>query len=290
MSARLPTQVRGASPDQAAGLRSLLNRRALRVLAVSGDPEAGAHAACAAQLAVSLSRAGHPVVLLDACGGALSALGLAAPADLDALIRGELDFGAVAVRGGPDLRVIDARIGLPALIESDAAGADFFSGFLRLSEPAGLLVMALPTIAGPGGRLWLPSFEGGTESLLVSGPGERAITAAYAIVKQAHAGLAAASVGAARAPSFRVLVNGADGEREARAICRQLSDTARRFLGATIGYAGNVPCNGRGQAFGSAAVPLFAEAGRAFARVAAELPGWRLPECMVEAAVTNPTH
>jgi MinD-like ATPase involved in chromosome partitioning or flagellar assembly len=289
MSARLPTQVRGGSADQAAGLRSLLGRRALRVLAVSGDPEAGAHAACAAQLAVSLSRAGHSVVLLDACGGALAALGLSAPADLDVLIRGELDFGAVAVRGGPDLRVLDARIGLPSLIESDAAGPDFFSGFLRLSEPASLLVMALPAIAGPAGRLWLPFFEGGNESLLVSGPGERAITAAYAIVKQAHAGLAAAG-GTAHAPSFRLLVNGAEGEREARALCRQLSDTARRFLGATVGYAGNVPCNARGQAFGSSAVPLFAEAGRSFSRLAAEVPGWRLPECMVEAAATNPTH
>lgn len=288
MSVRPDPHARGAGADQAAGLRSLLNRRSLKLVAVTGDPEAAAHAPCAAQLAVQLARAGNAVVLLDACGGALRALGATPDADLDLLIRGEADFAAVALRVAPGLRALDARVGLPALIESGAAGTDFFSGFLRLAEPAALLVLALPSIVAPDGRLWLPSFDGDAEALLVTAPGERALTAAYAMVKLAHQGTAAGG-GATRAPAFRVLVNGADGERDARAICRQLSDTARRFLGATVGYAGNVPCNARGQAYGAAAAP-HAEATRAFARIAAELPGWRLPECQLETNASIHTH
>ncbi len=273
-----------AGADQAAGLRSLLKRRSLRLLAVLGDHETRAHGACAGQLAAGLARAGHNVLLLDAAGSALDALALRCDGDLSDLLDGGRDFAQVAVRAAGGLRAIAARRGLPALIDADAAGADFFAGFMRLAEPPDLLILCLPPLAGPDGRLWLPLGGAAGESMLVTTPGERALTAAYAAIKQAS------QPGAATMPAFRILVNGADGERDARAICRQLSDTARRFLGVAVGYAGCVPCNARGQAFGTAATAPHAEATRAFARIAGEVPGWRLAECMQDHFTATQTH
>lgn len=273
-----------AGADQAAGLRSLLKRRSLRLLPVLGDCETRAHGACAGQLAVGLARAGHSVMLLDAAGSALDALALRADGDLADLLEGGRDFAQVAVRGAAGLRALAARRGLPALIAADAAGVDFFAGFTRLAEPPDLLILCLPPLSGPDGRLWLPVGGGAGESMLVTAPGERALTAAYAAIKQAS------QPGAGTVPAFRILVNGADGERDARAIGRQLSDTARRFLGVAVGYAGNVPRNARGQVFGSGAAAPHAEATRAFARIAAEVPGWRLAECMHDPSTATQPH
>jgi|GEM_PF-1750199 len=270
----IPALTAQAGVDQAAGLRSLLKRRSVRLLAVLGDCETRAHGACTGQLAVSLARAGHSVLLLDAAGSAMDALALRADGDLADLIDDGGDFARVTVRGADGLRAIAARRGLPELIAAEAAGADFFAALMRVVEPPDLLILCLPPLVTPDGRLWLPLDGAAGESLLVTTPGERALTAAYASIKQA-------CLPATRtAPAFRILVNGADGERDARAICRQLSDTARRFLGGAVGYAGNVPRHARGQLFGSGAAPPHAEAARAFARIAADVPGWRLAECM----------
>ena len=275
-----------AIADQAAGLRSLLKRRALRVLPVFGDHDPAAHGACSAQLALALARAGHKVVLLDASGTALDALSLHADADLLEMIEGRRDFAAVALRAAAGLRVINARAGLPMLIAANAAGSEFFGGFLNLAEPAEILLLNLPALATPAGRLWLPMAGNACESLLVTMPGERALTAAYALIKQAAL---PAAPDALAAPAFRILVNGADGERAARAICRQLSDTARRFLGVAVGYAGNLPCNTRGRGHVGPGAP-HAEAARAFARIAGEAPGWRLAECMHDQSTATQTH
>jgi MinD-like ATPase involved in chromosome partitioning or flagellar assembly len=273
----------GVTGDQAAGLRSLLKRRILRVLPVIGDHNAQGQGACAAQVALGLARCGRNVVLLDAAGGALAAFGQRPQADLISMIHGERDFAEVAVRCAPGLRAIAAIEGLAALVAADAANGDFFGGFLRLDEPADLVVVNLPSTPPPEGGRWLPLLAQDAEALLVMGAGERSLTAAYAAIKQAAAAPRAGSA------AFRVLVNGADGERDARAACRQLADTARRFLGASVGYCGNVLRNTRGIAFGAGPAP-HAEAARAFTRVAAEAQGWRLGECMQDESTATPTH
>ena len=293
MGPRAASSASTAAADQAAGLRDLLGRRCVRILPVLGYGDEAGQGAIAAQLARCLGRAGRRVVLLDADGAALRALGIRADVDLKQLLDGECDFAQVARRGGPGLRALAARSGLRSLIAADAASDEFFAGFMRLSEPADFIVINLPPLSGPGGRLWLPQAAGEPcEALVVTTPGERALTATYALIKQAC--LPAAPAGA---PSFRILVNGADGERDARTSCRQLSDTVRRFLGAAVGYAGNVPRSARDTAFGAGAAgpstaPFepYAEAARVFTRLAGEIPGWRLAECTHDDSVEMSTH
>ena len=283
MSARPSHRTAAAGADQAAGLRNLLKRRTMRVLPVIGDHDSAGQGACVGQVALGLARNGRSVILLDAVGAAMGALGVRPQADLISMIHGEREFAEVAVRCAPGLRAVAAIEGLPALVAADAAGTDFFSGFMRLTEPADMVVVNLPSAPPAAGGRWLPLLSDQTEALLVMGTGERSLTAAYAAIKQAAA---APREGSA---AFWVLVNGADGERDARAACRQLSDTARRFLGATVGYCGNVLRNTRGVAFGAGAAP-HADAARAFARVASEALGWRLAECMHDEHIATPTH
>jgi hypothetical protein len=70
-----------------------------------------------------------------------------------------------------------------------------------------------------------------------------------------------------------------------------LSDTARRFLGAAVTYAGNLPRDPRGRAFSAAAgTRRHAEGMRALKRLADEVQGWRLAECMQAAADEGYAH
>ncbi|MBL8384895.1 MAG: hypothetical protein JNM90_17555 [Burkholderiales bacterium] len=272
-----------AGSDQAAGLRSLLRRRTLRVLPVLGDRDAAAQGACAAQLAIAFGHAGRRVVLIDAAGGALAALGIAPRADLPAMVRGEIAFAEVATPLAAGVRAIAACDGLSTVLGDDPGGTEFFTGFLRLDAPAELIVLNLPAEPPVPNGHWLPLIDDSAEALLVMGVREESLTAAYATAKQAWARPPSPP------PSFRVLVNGADGEREARAASRKLADAARRFLGAAVGYCGNVPRSARGQMVRSGAT-AHAEATRAFARIAADAQGWRMATCMLDESIATPTH
>ncbi len=260
----------GAREDQAAGLRSLLGHRSLRILPVLGTGEA-AQGAVAAHLARALAATGMEVMLLDGIGSALAGAGLKPPHDLLALIDGERAFGDVAQAAGPGLRAVLARAGLAALVAADAAGDDFFSGFLRVAEPVQLMVLNLPVLPAGHGGLWLPLPAAAGDVLLVMEADEAALTTAYSIIKRASAGDVRRG--------FQVLVNGASGERGARAACRQVADTARRFLGATVTFAGHLPRNSGGAAFPARG---HAESARVLGRIAAGIPGWRLADCAID--------
>lgn len=251
--------------DQASGLRSLFKRRLLRLLPVLPAGDAAVQGATAAALARELAGAGQRVVLLDENGAALRALNLKPRHDLLALIEGELEFAGLALNPVPRLRCVAAAAGLPALIAADAAGEPFFAGFMRLSEPADVLILNLAGTAAPGGAMWLPEFGAPGAALLVAGTADRDLTAAYAAIKQAHAGAAGARV-------FRVLVNGAAGEREARAVCGKIGDAAQRFLGAQVAYAGRLPPAPHGQP----------AAAQVLNRLAREMGGWPLIECAID--------
>ena len=264
--------------DQAAGLRSLFARRALRILPVlpSGDP--AAQGAVAALLAREMAASGRQVILLDETGAAARPLGVKTQHDLLTLIEGEQEFTGVAVPASPGLRYVAAAAGLPTLIAADAAGEAFFSGFLNLTEPADTLVLNLAGTVTPEGGLWLPSFAASSANLLVAGIADNDLTAAYAAIKQAHGGSAAA-------PAFRVVVNGAGSEKAARAVCAKIADAARRFLGAQVDYAGNVPPTATGTLLGrSLAAQVYPEAVRALGKVAQESASWRLAECVADDA------
>lgn len=252
--------------DQAAGLRSLVEREGLRVLPVLGaGPGVGA-GAIAAGLAQAL--AGHSrTLLLDQTGEALVTLGLAAGRDLIDLLHGRFEFGEVVQRAG-SLRAVNAREGLTRLLEAGQAGADFFGGFLRLADPAEMVVLLLDAEAAT-----LPDIvQTGHEALIVVTPRPAALTAGYARIKQLAETGETGTV-------FRVLVNGATDEAQALAIYRSLSTTAREFIGVRVRFAGWLPL--------VPGFPLFGQGNRAsnpvgreaLTHIAATVPAWHLASC-----------
>ena len=262
--------------DQAAGLRSLFKRRALRLLPVLPAGDEAAQGAAAALLSRALAAGGRQVILLDQTGAAARPLGIKPREDLLALIEGEQEFSGVAMRAAPGLRYVAAAAGLPALIDADAASEPFFTGFLNLAEPADTLILNLAGSVTPAGNVWLPPFAASAVSLLVAGIADSDLTTAYAAIKQAHAG-------ATCAPVFRVLVNGAASERAARAVCAKIADAARRFLSAQVDYAGYVPPTAGGVLLGRGlAAQSHPEMLRSISRMAQESAAWRFAECVAD--------
>jgi hypothetical protein len=287
MPIRMP-QTRAEEPgtapptDQAAGLRSLFARHLLRILPVVSCDDARVGGVVAARLATALARGGRTVTLVDATGAACASAGAAGARDLADLIHGRATFAQAALSPCAGLTCLRAREGLPELIAAGAANDEFFAGFLRLEDPPDTLVLTLPQ-EGFAGQAWLP---GDGEALLVCASGERGLTSAYAALKRF-----AAACPIDAAPVFRLLVNGAAGEREARVQARQLSDTARRFLGVAATYGANLPRNALGQALGmSSGATRHPEGERALTRLAGETAQWRLTECTLPEALTALAH
>ena len=259
--------------DQAAGLRHLLGRPALRVLPILGGGEAVGKSAILMRLAQFAAPRQNVVVLDQSDGEMARQLGVVARADLQDLLSGERDFGSVVVRSGA-LRLVPARRGLTNLLAAGAAGDEFFKGFLRLTEPASLVVINLDDR-----ETRLPGIvQGGAgEVLLVTTPRTASMTAAYARIKR----LGSDSSGTCCL--VRILVNGAADLAEGQRIFRALSDTARSFLGIDPVFAGFLPAGAGGEPFGCSARLPAPDCVTALAQVAASIASWRLAKCSLEA-------
>jgi flagellar biosynthesis protein FlhG len=258
--------------DQAAGLRHLLGRPALRVLPVMGGGAASGKSAIVLRLAQLVAPLQSVVVLDQSDGEVARQLGVSTRADLQDLLGGHKDFGAVVVRSGA-LRLVPARRGLTNLMAAGSAGEEFFRGFLRLAEPASLVLVNLDD-----GETRLPDIvDGGSaEVLLVTTPQAASMTAAYARIKRIGAAAGARC-------RIRVLVNGATDLAESQRVFRALSGTARDFLDIEPVFAGFLPVEAGGTAFGRAKRPPEPACAAALAQVAASIPTWRLAECALDA-------
>ena len=263
--------------DQAAGLRSMLNRVALRVLPIVGGGSGVGKNAIVARLAQYASRT-HRVVVLDQTPGEVAAqLGIATRCDLQDLLSGRLEFGEVAVRVAT-WRLVPAQRGLTELLAAGAAGPAFFRGFLHLNQSASLLILNLADQ-----EMALPEGSDGVvgEVLLVTTPRTESLTAAYARMKRI-AQSAAGSEG-----RIRILVNGAIDYAEGWRVFRSLSETARNFLDIDPLFGGYLPCDAAGAAFGCPRRVPTPECSAALSHVAASIDSWRLSEYALDQQATT---
>jgi flagellar biosynthesis protein FlhG len=217
--------------DQAAGLRRLLARPAVRVLALASVLAPHDQALLAVQLGAALARRGTRPVLLDASAGEVAAvLGTAPRHDLLELLEGRRQFPEVALAGPEELRVVCGERGIAALEHADAGGwQELFAAFGALREPAGLVLLNL----APGGlRIASRATGGASEVALALGAGTGDVTGAYALVK------AAQQLHGQR--RYRLLFVDA-APAEAIALATRMRDTAHRFLGAELAYGATLP-------------------------------------------------
>jgi flagellar biosynthesis protein FlhG len=218
------------SLDQAAGLRRMLGKRALRVLPLLSSMDEAAQAALALRLAAALARLGSRVVLLDASAGAVpAALGLAARGDLLHLIEGRSEFADVALDAPEGLRVLPAARGIAALEQH--GGEDYsqlFGAFAALRDPADLVLL---NCAAHDARSACRAAGGGHELVLAMRTDGESVTGAYALVKEAlrrHG-----------QRGYRLLFAGASS-REAGPLAARMRATAKRFLDVELRAGGAI--------------------------------------------------
>jgi flagellar biosynthesis protein FlhG len=241
------------SLDQAAGLRRMLGKRALRVLPLVSSMGDAAQAALALRLAAALSRLGSRVVLLDASGGAVpAALGQSERGDLLQLIEGRSEFAEVALAAPEGMRVLPAARGMAALEQSGAADyGQLFGAFAALRDPADLVLL---NCAALDARTACRAAHGGRELVLALQTDGESVTGAYALIK--------AALRQHGQRSFRLLFDGAS-IRDAGPLSARMRAAAQRFLGAELRGGGAIPNAGAAEAWHGIADASY---------------GWNLPE------------
>lgn len=217
----------GAVLDQAAGLRRLLARSALRTIAIGSAAEAAGRSMITANLAVALARRGRSVVVLDCAPGRGSAgwlLGVQPRADpMSASPASALRLTLAEGAGG--VRVARARaLGMARSFES---ASERFAEVLEIvREDADMLLVDAP----PGELVWSAA---GAEPVLLVGPSAQALTESYRLIKRLN------TDGGGR--RMHILVNRTQSASHADKIFGNLSATSKRFLNLPLEFLGCIP-------------------------------------------------
>lgn len=258
-------------PDQAEGLRRLLDRRGLRVVSISAGAGSGTTAAIV-NLAGALAERGSDVLILDAhpaAHGITAALGLKARFDLEDVIRRKRDLDEVIVRGPAGILILPLGRGACSLAQLPAPEQQ------RLVEHCGRLGFPLDTLlvdAAPGsaGALVWPG-AAAQEVIVLAGGSAAAITAAYALIKRL------ANEFARR--EFHILVSNVASESEARTIFGNMARVARRYLQVSLAFMGHIPPDDKLRHAARLRLPVVAAfpgaaAAGSFRRLALAIAGW----------------
>ncbi len=220
--------------DQASGLRRIVRRRPVRVIAVTSGKGGVGKTNVSVNLAIALAVQGEDVMLLDAdlgLGNADVLLGLHPQRNLAHVMDGECSLEDVIVRGPRDILLVPASSGvkrMAALSATEHAG--LIHAFGELALPVDTLIV--DTAAGTSDTV--TSFARASHEVLVVVCDEPAsITDAYAVIKLLHR-----DYGCDR---FRILANMARSAAEGRELFLKLVRVSDRFLSVTLDYVGAVP-------------------------------------------------
>lgn len=258
--------------DQAEGLRRLLARDTLRIITVASATAGVGKTSTVINLAVALARAGREVLILDGSprrGNVSDALGINARFDLLDVINRDRTLEQVLMSGPEGISVLPAAHGIARLAGLDRDGQDRLIGcFSKLSSPVD--VVLVDTAAGNSGKA-LPASLAAQDVMLVLSRTSSSITDNYALIKTMSQQYAKRH--------FRILVNKARSEREARTLFLNMAQAAKRFLSVSLDYIGLIPPDDkleRATALCTPVVEAFPAAPSAagFRRVAGEIMGW----------------
>lgn len=242
--------------DQAAGLRRILQRRAVRVLPMLGAEH---DHWVAVLLAEALARRGERVLLIDQGEGAAArALGARPKHTLGDMIVGRCELDEALCVGTQGVHVGLAGDAFDQLRALDISAELFFSAFAHAPAPVDLVLVR---VCQPAVIARCLADEG--EILLSTSSQAAALFAAYSSVKRS----------CARSHRYRTLVHGVDSAEQAQAVYERVARTAERFLGIAPLYAGHIPLGAH-----EPGPSHRASVTRAAERLAAQLVTWPLAE------------
>jgi len=259
-------------PDQAEGLRRLLDRNPLRVVAISAGAGGRGKTGAIINLAGALAERGSDVLVLDenpSAQGVTAALGLKANFDLEDVIRRERDLDEVIVRGPAGIMILPLARGARSLSQLPAREQQW------LVDRCGRLGLPVDTLlvdAAPGSTSALLWFGKATQEVIVlAGGSPAAITAAYTLIKRLS--------GEFGRREFHILVSDIASESAARTIFSNMARTARRYLQVSLDFMGHIPPDDKLQHAARLQLPVVAAfpgaaAAASFRRLAQAVSDW----------------
>lgn len=258
--------------DQADGLRRLLGGSTLQICSVTSATAGVGKTVSVINLAVALARTGREVLVIDECpghGNVIGTLGIRTRYELLDVINGERTLSEVLVRGPEGVSVLPAARGTRCLAALDLEGRErLIQCFAGLKRPLDVVLVD----AGAGGSRKLPASIAAQEVLLVLSGTPASITGNYALIKKMKTQYAKRH--------FRILINKAHSEEEARGVFLNMARVAQRYLAVSLDYVDFIPRDGylaRAAMLCAAVVEVFPDAPSAsrFRKIAHEVMRWR---------------
>lgn len=261
--------------DQAEGLRRLLVHEVqdfMRIVVIASGSAGAGKTTAVINLAAALARDGKDVLVIDENVGASnlsSTLGLTVHRDLLDVMRRDMTLDDVIVAAPEGFHFLSAGRGMRVLgklgLDDQAHLLDCFARFDRPVD-----VVLVDALAGRASRS-LPLNFSSHEVVVVVSPEPTSITAAYGLIKHISSGQ-----GKKR---FRILVNKARDETEARMIFDNIASAANRYLAVSAGFMGFVPPDEKLRQSASRGRPVIesfpaAASAAAFHRLAESLTRW----------------
>ena len=219
---------------QTAGQADKAGTSRQRLVVVTGGKGGVGKSNFSLNFSLALAERGRRVLLVDSDSGLGNLdvlLGLCPERHLGHVLTGActVDEAVIAAPGG--LRLLPAASGIEALGKATAVEVGrLLRALSRLSSECDLCVLDSGAGLGPQIRALL---RAAGEILVVTTPEPTALADAYATVKTIHKDNPKALT--------RLVVNMADGPRDAEAAVRSVSAVCRRYLDWTPGYLGAIP-------------------------------------------------
>jgi flagellar biosynthesis protein FlhG len=221
-------------PDQAAGLRRIVNPEPVRVIAVTSGKGGVGKTNVSVNLAVAMAAAGKEVMLLDADLGLANVdvlLGLQPHYNLSHVLTGERSLEEVIVDGPLGIKIVPASSGVKQMVDLDPMGyAGIVRAFSELSAKVDVLIV--DTAAGISNSV--TTFVGAAQEVIVVVCDEPAsITDAYAMIKVLNRDH--------DIRRFRILANMARSVREGYELFTKIARVCDKFLNVSLDFMGGVP-------------------------------------------------
>lgn len=216
------------------GLKRMLSRPPVQVIAVTGGKGGVGKSTISANLAISMAQAGRKVMLLDADLGLANLdvlLGLSPKHHLGHVIAGQVDLADVFIPGPAGIQLVPASNGLEEMAElSEAENIGLIRAFSELDSEVDTLI--IDTAAGLGKSV-INFARAAREVLLVVCDEPASITDAYATVKVLSSRY--------KVDRFHVVANRARTALAGRELFNKLVRVTDRFLDVHLEYLGTVP-------------------------------------------------
>jgi len=223
--------------DQAQNLRELVGKsRDIRVISVASGKGGVGKSSIAVNLAITMSRLGVKVLILDADFGLANVdvmLGLTTRLDLSYFLRGEKTLPEIIQCNHEGVRFISGGSGVNELINmKEEQLAELLSKIVQIDTPVDLIIID----AGAGvSNTIMQVLLASTETIVISTAEPTSVLDAYALVKTV--------VKLDASHPLHVLVNKCENKREAQSVQTGFVDVCGKHLGKNINPLGLISYN-----------------------------------------------